>query len=69
MGIGFAVEPPVYWMLKPGIRSEEMKQMLNAIARLLVAAATGRAEQVARTLEDTRLGQKEVYSGNAGGWN
>ena len=46
-----------------------MKQMLNAIARLLVAAATGRAEQVTRTLADTRLGQKEVYSANAGGWN
>ncbi|MET0857349.1 MAG: hypothetical protein ABWY27_11415 [Telluria sp.] len=46
-----------------------MKQMLNAIARLLVAAATGRAEQVTRALANTRLVQKEVYSANAGGWN
>jgi hypothetical protein len=56
-------------MLEPGIGSEEMKQMLNAIARRLVAAATGRAEQVTRALNDKRLGQKEVYSANAGGWN
>jgi hypothetical protein len=46
-----------------------MKQMLNAIARSLVAAAKARAETVMRTLGEARLTRKEAYSSNAGGWN
>lgn len=46
-----------------------MKQMLNTIARMLVAAARARAEHVSRTLADARLSRNEVYRANAGGWN
>ena len=46
-----------------------MKQMLNAMARMLMAAARVRAEQVTRTLGEARLHGKEAYSANAGGWN
>jgi hypothetical protein len=56
-------------MAKPVLRSEEMKQILNAIARMLMAAAKGRAAHVTRTQGEARMRRPEVYSANAGGWN
>jgi hypothetical protein len=46
-----------------------MKQVLIAVAGLLVAAAKARAEHVMRTQADARIQRDEVYSANAGGWN
>ncbi|MET0981950.1 MAG: hypothetical protein ABWY02_07610 [Telluria sp.] len=44
-----------------------MKQVLNAVATLLMRAAHGRAEQVMHA--QARAGAAEDYRSNAGGWN
>ncbi|MES2758476.1 MAG: hypothetical protein V4693_13970 [Pseudomonadota bacterium] len=45
-----------------------MKQMLNDMARLLLATAAARADMVVRRLAEARLGGKEAHRANAGGW-
>jgi hypothetical protein len=46
-----------------------MKNVLIAIARRLVTAASDRAELVTRKQAEARVHRGEDYSANAGGWN
>ena len=46
-----------------------MKQVLNAVATLLMRAAHGRAEQVMQAQAQARTHGAEDYRSNAGGWN
>ncbi|MFC5460962.1 hypothetical protein [Massilia niabensis] len=46
-----------------------MKQVLNAVATLLMRAAHGRAEQVMHMQAQARSKAAEDYRANAGGWN
>jgi hypothetical protein len=49
--------------------SYEMKQIMTAIAGILLAAAKDRAECVLRTQAEARKSHDEEYRSNAGGWN
>ncbi|MDB5791436.1 MAG: hypothetical protein JWQ80_1460 [Massilia sp.] len=46
-----------------------MKQVLNAVAGLLMRAAHSRAEQVMHVQAQARANAAEDYRANAGGWN